>query len=193
MSLIASYSGLPFEAGLDEAGRGCLAGPVVAAAVVLPSDFSHPLLDDSKKLTHEKRLAVREAILDEALAWNVGMKSAPRIDEINILQANFEAMHEAIAGLDPLPLHLIIDGNAFKTYESLPHTCIVKGDSKYMSIAAASILAKTYRDEVMEYLDHEYPQYGWKGNKGYPTKAHKEAIQIHGPSPYHRRSFKWQT
>lgn len=192
MSLILSYSGTTWEAGVDEAGRGCLAGPVVAAAVMLPPDFDLPMLNDSKKLTHQKRLQIRPYILEKALAWNVGMRSAQRIDEINILQANYEAMHEALEGLDPLPAHICIDGNQFKAFREIPYSCIVKGDSKYTHIAAASILAKTYRDEVMDMLHQEYPEYDWLSNKGYPTVKHKKAIKEFGPSPYHRRSFNWK-
>lgn len=192
MKLELSYSSHPLEAGVDEAGRGCLAGPVVAAAVILPADFSHPQLTDSKKLTHKQRLAIREDILTSALVWNVGMSSAPRIDQINILNATYEAMHEAIAGLKKKPEFLSIDGNRFRPYVSIPHTCIIKGDGKYLNIAAASILAKTYRDDVMAILAQEYPMYGWERNKGYPTKQHKEAIRDHGPCRYHRMSFNWQ-
>ncbi|MEM6631410.1 MAG: ribonuclease HII [Bacteroidota bacterium] len=187
--LYPNFQGL--IAGIDEAGRGCLAGPVVAAAVILPADFSLPQLNDSKKLTHTQRMKLRPYIIHHALAWNVGMISAGRIDEINILQATYEAMHEAVAGLGTQPELLIVDGNRFKPYPGIPHTCIVKGDGKYLSIAAASILAKTYRDEVMGMLHEKHPQYLWDSNKGYPSKVHKQAIADHGPTPFHRRSFNW--
>ena len=190
MALILKYSDSPLEAGIDEAGRGCLAGPVVAAAVILPPDFSHPWLTDSKKLSHVRRLELREVILAEAQAWNIGMISAPRIDQVNILNATYEAMHEAIAGLGIQPQFLSIDGNRFRPYPSIEHACIVKGDGKYLNIAAASILAKTYRDEIMLMLHQEYPLYDWDRNKGYPTKVHRAAVQEHGTTPYHRRSFR---
>jgi ribonuclease HII len=190
MALILKYSEYPMEAGVDEAGRGCLAGPVVAAAVILPQDFSHPWLTDSKKLTHARRLELREVILEEAQTWNLGMISAPRIDQVNILNATYEAMHEAIGNLGIQAQFLSIDGNRFRPYPGIEHACIVKGDGKYLNIAAASILAKTYRDEIMYMLHQEYPQYDWDRNKGYPTKAHRAAIQEHGTTPYHRRSFK---
>ncbi len=191
MSSLVPYPHHGLVAGIDEAGRGCLAGPVVAAAVILPMDSHIPFLNDSKKLSHSQRMALRPHILDQALAWNVGMISAQRIDEINILQATYEAMHEAIEGLQAQPDLLLIDGNRFKAYPNILHECVIKGDGKYLSIAAASILAKTYRDEVMEMLHQEYPQYNWASNKGYPAKAHKEAIATFGPSPFHRRSFNW--
>ena len=187
-----TYSDSPLEAGVDEAGRGCLAGPVVAAAVILPPDFSHPWLTDSKKLTHPQRLELRDLILASALTWGLGMISAPRIDAVNILNATYEAMHEAIAALDPQPAFLSIDGNRFRPYPGIPHACLVKGDSRFLAIAAASILAKTYRDDVMAMLHEDFPHFGWEQNKGYPTAAHKAAIHAHGPSPYHRRSFNWQ-
>lgn len=189
MALSLKYSSSRLEAGIDEAGRGCLAGPVVAAAVILPEDFTHPVLNDSKKLTHAQRMKIRPYILEHALAWNVGMISAPRIDKVNILNATYEAMHEAIAGLGITPEYLSIDGNRFRPFPEIEHACIIKGDGKYMNIAAASILAKTYRDEMMEMLDEEFPQYDWKGNKGYPTRAHRDAIAVHGPTKYHRKSF----
>ncbi|MEM6261782.1 MAG: ribonuclease HII [Bacteroidota bacterium] len=178
------------EAGIDEAGRGCLAGPVVAAAVILPNGFTSNLLNDSKKLSESQRLQVREQILAEAVCWGVGMISAQRIDEVNILNATYEAMHEAIASLQVSPHMLAIDGNRFRAYPDIPHRCEVKGDGRFLNIAAASVLAKTYRDELMAMLDKEFPQYGWAGNKGYPTKAHKVAIAEHGQSPYHRLSFR---
>ncbi|MDW3649150.1 MAG: ribonuclease HII [Bacteroidia bacterium] len=192
MSLLLQHSQTKFEAGIDEAGRGCLAGPVVAAAVILPQDFEHADLTDSKKLSHKKRMALRPYIQEHALAWNVGMISAGRIDQVNILNATYEAMHEAVAGLGIRPEFLSIDGNRFRPYPEIPHACIVKGDGKYLNIAAASILAKTYRDELMEMLGEEFPHYDWSSNKGYPTKAHKTAIQDHGPCKYHRRSFNWK-
>lgn len=176
------------EAGLDEAGRGCLAGPVVAGAVILPEDFFHPDLNDSKQMSHKKRMEVREVILDQAIAWSIGIITNERIDKVNILNASFEAMHEAVAGLAVRPQALLVDGNRFKQH-ALPHRCMVKGDSRFLNIAAASILAKTYRDEIMERLDRDHPEYQWKSNKGYPTKAHKIAIRDHGLTRYHRRSF----
>lgn len=180
------------EAGVDEAGRGCLAGPVVAAAVILPDGFSHEMLNDSKKLNEKKRFAMREVVLENALWWNVGMISAPRIDEVNILNATYEAMHEAIAGLGQRPQYLLIDGNRFRPFEDIDHACMIKGDGRFLNIAAASILAKTYRDEVMQMLHEQFPHYDWQKNKGYPTLAHKAAILQHGPSPFHRRSFNWE-
>ena len=178
------------EAGCDEAGRGCLAGPVFAAAVVLPSDFSNPILNDSKKLKESDRYLLREVIEQEALAWAVGIVDNEEIDQINILNASFEAMHRAIKKLGITPKLLLIDGNRFKAYKNIKHLCIIKGDGKYASIAAASILAKTYRDDYMKKLSHKYPQYGWDQNKAYPTKKHKSAIQEHGICEYHRKSFK---
>jgi ribonuclease HII len=178
------------EAGCDEAGRGCLAGPVVAASVILPQKFKSTLLNDSKQLSEKNRNELRTIIEHEALSWAVGVVSEKEIDEINILNASFKAMHHAVDKLSVVPELLIIDGNRFKTYKSIPHQCIVKGDAKFMSIAAASILAKTYRDELMEQLHEEYPYYNWIKNKGYPTKAHRDAIRQHGASPYHRMSFQ---
>lgn len=177
------------EAGCDEAGRGCLAGAVYAAAVILPPDFQNEWLNDSKQLTERRRYALREVIEREAVAWAVGVVTPEEIDEINILRASFLAMHRAIDALKVRPEHLLIDGNRFTLYGDTPHTTVVKGDGKYMSIAAASILAKTYRDDYMNRLHAEYPVYGWDGNKGYPTKAHREAIRRYGISPYHRRTF----
>ena len=177
------------EAGCDEAGRGCLAGAVYAAAVILPHDFENELLNDSKKLTEKQRYALREVIEHEALAWAVGVVSPEEIDKINILNASFLAMHRAIDQLKVRPQHLLIDGNRFNKYHDMPHTTIVKGDAKYLSIAAASILAKTYRDDYMNRLAEEYPMYDWKSNKGYPTKKHRAAIAQYGPTPYHRKSF----
>ncbi|AVM58130.1 ribonuclease HII [Bacteroides heparinolyticus] len=177
------------EAGCDEAGRGCLAGAVYAAAVVLPKDFRNELLNDSKQLTEKQRHALREVIEREALAWAVGIVSPEEIDKINILNASFLAMHRALDRLSVRPQHLLIDGNRFRKYRDLPHTTVVKGDGKYLSIAAASVLAKTYRDDYMNGLHKEYPLYGWDGNKGYPTKKHRAAIAAHGTTPYHRMTF----
>lgn len=178
------------EAGCDEAGRGCLAGPVFAAAVILPKDFTHPLLNDSKQLSERDRYTARQIVEQAALAWAVAQVSPQEIDKVNILNASFLAMHRAIDQLDPAPESLLIDGNRFNPYRNLPFHCIVKGDGKLLSIAAASILAKTCRDDYMMQLDAEYPYYQWRRNKGYPTRVHREAIQKHGPSPHHRRSFR---
>lgn len=178
------------EAGCDEAGRGCLAGAVYAAAVVLPPDFRNELLNDSKKLTEKQRYALRPLIEEAALAWAVGIVTPQEIDRINILNASFLAMHRAIEQLRVTPQRLLIDGNRFKPYPGIAHTCVVKGDGKYEAIAAASILAKTYRDDYMNELHEKYPMYDWKSNKGYPTKAHRAAIAQYGPSPYHRLSFQ---
>jgi ribonuclease HII len=190
-SLPLTYRPHLLEAGVDEAGRGCLAGPVVAAAVILPAAVELPGLTDSKQLNHQTRLRLRPLIIEQSLAWAVGMISARRIDQINILNATYEAMHEAIANLHIRPEGLAIDGNRFRPYPELPHACLVRGDSRYLNIAAASVLAKTYRDELMILLDQDYPVYSWASNKGYPTRAHKLAIEAHGPSPHHRRSFQW--
>ena len=192
MALVAQYTSYPHEAGIDEAGRGCLAGPVVAAAVILPTDAHLPLLDDSKKLSHDQRLKLRPLILEQALAWNLGMSPPRRIDEINILHATFEAMHEAIAGLGITPEFLSIDGNRFPPFKDIPYECLIKGDGRFRNIAAASILAKTYRDDIMEMLHQKFPHYAWDSNKGYPTRAHKRAIQEFGPTSHHRRSFNWE-
>ena len=178
------------EAGCDEAGRGCLAGPVFAAAVILPEGYRNELLNDSKKLTDRQRNTLRPIIEKDALAWSVGIVTNEEIDRINILQASFLAMQRAVAALSISPEHLLIDGNRFNPYPNIPHTCIVKGDGKMMSIAAASILAKTHRDEFMEKIHVDYPMYGWNVNKGYPTKAHRAAIEAYGSSPWHRRSFR---
>lgn len=178
------------EAGCDEAGRGCLAGSVFAAAVILPPDFKNDLLNDSKKLTDNQRYALRPIIEEQALAWAVGIVTAKEIDEINILNASFLAMHRAVDQLKLRPEHLLIDGNRFKKYNDIPHTCVVKGDGKYLPIAAASILAKTYRDDYMVQLHEEYPHYDWNSNKGYPTKKHRAAIRQHGVCPYHRMSYQ---
>ncbi len=177
------------EAGVDEAGRGCFAGPVFAAAVILPPHFRHPLLNDSKQVSAEYREILREHILSTALAWSVALASEAEIDRINILNASHLAMHRAIAGLHLLPEHLLIDGNRFRKYDPIPHTCIIEGDAKYSAIAAASILAKTFRDDYMRSLDADYPQYGWKQNKGYGTPYHREMILEHGSCIYHRQSF----
>ena len=178
------------EAGCDEAGRGCLAGPVFAAAVILPKGFNHPLLNDSKQLSEKQRYAARQVVEQSALAWAVARVNPEEIDKINILNAAFLAMHRAIDQLNPAPESLLIDGNRFNPYRDLPFHCIIKGDAKMLSIAAASILAKTYRDDYMMQLDAEYPHYLWRSNKGYPTRAHREAIQIHGPTLHHRKSFR---
>lgn len=185
------YSKHTLEAGLDEAGRGCLAGPVVAAAVILPPDFSHSSLNDSKQLSKPERIKLRSEIEREALAWSVAEASQLEIDQINILKASFLAMHRAIEKLDTRPEHLLIDGNRFTPFPLIPHTCIVKGDSLYYSIAAASILAKTYRDDLMEELDAQFPAYGWKRNAGYPTIAHKKAIAEFGLTEWHRKTFRY--
>ncbi|MBO5812881.1 MAG: ribonuclease HII [Alistipes sp.] len=177
------------EAGCDEAGRGCLAGSVFAAAVILPPDFHHPLLNDSKQMTERNRNLLREVIEREAVAWAVQEITAQRIDEINILNASFEGMSLAVAQLDPQPQFLAIDGNRFRTKLDIPYTCVVKGDGKYADIAAASVLAKTHRDEYMMRLAEEYPMYGWAKNKGYPTKEHRLAVREYGLSPYHRVTF----
>lgn len=177
------------EAGCDEAGRGCLAGAVYAAAVILPPDFKNEMLNDSKQLTEKQRYALRSVIEESALAWAVGIVSPEEIDQINILNASFLAMHRAIDQLKIRPEHLLIDGNRFNPYPDIPYTTIVKGDGKYLSIAAASILAKTYRDDYMNQLHREYPVYDWDHNKGYPTKKHRAAIAEHGISPYHRKSY----
>lgn len=177
------------EAGCDEAGRGCLAGAVYAAAVILPTDYVNECLNDSKKLTEHQRYALREEIERDALAWAVGVVLPAEIDKINILNASFLAMHRAIDQLSIRPQHLLIDGNRFNKYHDVPHTTVVKGDGKFLSIAAASILAKTYRDDYMNKLHEEYPMYDWKGNKGYPTKKHREAIAKYGTTPYHRMTF----
>lgn len=177
------------EAGCDEAGRGCLAGPVAAAAVILPADFHNDLLNDSKKLTERQREKLRPIIEREALAWCVVMVSADEIDKINILNASITGMHRAIDGLSIRPEHLLIDGNKFRPYPGIDHTTVVKGDGKYMSIAAASILAKTHRDEYMMRIAEQHPEYRWDKNKGYPTKDHREAILRHGICDHHRRTF----
>lgn len=187
--LEAYYTKDVIEAGCDEAGRGCLAGPVFAAAVILPPDFKSELLNDSKQLSEKNRYALRPLIEQEAIAWGIGVVTAPEIDAINILKASFLAMHRAIEQLKVQPQALLIDGNRFTPYKEIPFTCMVKGDGRFLSIAAASILAKTYRDDYMLQLAEEYPFYGWQQNKGYPTRAHREAISKHGITPYHRKTF----
>ena len=190
MSLLRYYSpNNQFEAGIDEAGRGCLAGPVTAAAVIMPKSFELSSVDDSKKLSREQRLELRPVIEKEALAYSVVHISHQVIDQINILQATFKAMHQCVDELSIRPELLLIDGNRFPAYLGIVHQCIVKGDAKYQSIAAASILAKTYRDEYMEKLHQKHPQYGWISNKGYPTNKHRSAIKEFGPTKYHRTSF----
>jgi ribonuclease HII len=178
------------EVGLDEAGRGCLAGPVVAAAVLLPRDFHHPWLRDSKQMKESHRLQLREILMEEAIAYGIGIVPPARIDEINILQATFEAMHLALDQLQTKPELLLVDGNRFAPYQNIAHHCIIKGDAQFASIAAASVLAKTTRDEWMQNLHFEFPQYGWNQNKGYPTLQHKRSIQEHGLSPHHRLTFR---
>lgn len=180
------------EAGCDEAGRGCLCGPVACAAVILPPDFQCESLNDSKQLSEKKRDALRPLIEENALAWAVVMVTPEEIDEINILNASIEGMHRALAKLSVMPQHILVDGNRFKPYLEIPHTTVVKGDATYMSIAAASILAKTHRDEFMVKLAEKFPGYGWEVNKGYPTKAHREAISRLGLTSHHRKTFKWK-
>lgn len=178
------------EAGCDEAGRGCLAGPVVAAAVILPQDYKHEELNDSKQLTEDQRVAIKKDIIKDAIAWAVGVASPGEIDEINILNASYLAMHRAIDQLKTVPELLLIDGNRFKPANDIPYECIIKGDGKYYSIAAASVLAKTYRDDLMRQLALEFPNYGWETNVGYPTQKHRDGIKEHGTTPYHRQSFQ---
>ena len=188
--LYSAFQNKHIEAGCDEAGRGCLAGPVFAAAVIFAPDFKYVGIDDSKKLTSSQRYALRELIQKEAIAYAIGQVDAEEIDEINILNASFLAMHRALDLLAISAEFLIIDGNRFKPYRSVPHQCIVQGDGKYLSIAAASILAKTYRDDYMANLAIQYPQYDWKNNKGYATLKHRQAVMEHGLSPYHRKTFR---
>lgn len=188
--LIPNFSGEKLECGCDEAGRGCLAGPVVAAAVILPEGFECPGLNDSKILSEGQRNKLRPIIENEALAWSVALTNSQEIDEINILNASILAMHRAIDQLNILPEFIIVDGNKFKKYRDVPHQTIVKGDSRYLSIAAASVLAKTHRDELMQQLDKEYSLYRWSKNKGYPTLEHRLAISLYGVSPYHRMSYR---
>jgi ribonuclease HII len=184
------YKQNTIECGCDEAGRGCLAGPVVAAAVILPADYQNDLINDSKKLSEAKRNQLREIIEKEAIAWAVAFVDNNEIDQINILNASILAMHRAIEKLKILPEHIIVDGNRFKKYSSIPHVCVVKGDSKYLSIAAASILAKTHRDEEILKLHQVHPEYGWDKNKAYPTLVHRNAIVKYGVTPLHRKSFR---
>ena len=178
------------EAGVDEVGRGCLAGPVVAAAVILPQDYKNERLNDSKKLNHKIRVELAEEIKNEALYYAIAEVDNIKIDEINILNASFLAMHIALKDLEKQPQHILVDGNKFKPYNEVAYTCVIKGDGKFASIAAASILAKVYRDDLMAHLDEKYPYFDWKSNKGYPTKKHREGIKKEGPSPFHRKSFK---
>jgi ribonuclease HII len=189
--LLPYFNNKYIEAGLDEAGRGCLAGPVMAAAVILPKDYEHPWLNDSKQLNKDQRLELRSEIESSALVWAVAEASNQEIDQINILKASFLAMHRAVDKISEkiIPEHLLVDGNRFTPYPQILHTCIIKGDAKYLAIAAASILAKTYRDERMEVLAQEYPRYNWQQNAGYPTIFHRKAIIEFGYSPYHRLTF----
>ncbi|MGG7033645.1 MAG: ribonuclease HII [Flavobacterium sp.] len=188
--LLKNFSSIILEAGTDEAGRGCLAGPVTAAAVLLPEDFANELLNDSKQLSEKNRDLLAPIIKEQAISFSVTHLEPIIIDEINILNASIKAMQESVLKLNPLPEYLIVDGNRFKTIPNIPHSCIIKGDSKYLSIAAASILAKTYRDEYMNQIHEEFPMYNWKKNKGYPTKEHREAIRKYGITKYHRMSFR---
>lgn len=188
--LLSHMSPDRIEVGCDEAGRGCLSGAVYAAAVILPSDYSHPLLNDSKQLSEKQRYQLRPIIEHDALAWAVGCVTPQEIDRINILNASFLAMHRAIEQLAMEPQYILVDGNRFKPYKNIPYSCVVKGDGKYLSIAAASILAKTYRDDYMLQLHEQYPMYGWDKNKGYPTVEHRNAILQYGATPYHRQSFR---
>lgn len=188
--LKSNYSGFQLEVGTDEAGRGCLSGPVVAAAVILPSDFHHELLNDSKQISEAKRKILKPIIEQEALSYAVSFIHNEEVDQLNVLQASLTGMHRSIEQLKCSPEFIIVDGNKFKPYQNVPHQTIVKGDAKFKSIAAASVLAKTYRDEFMEKIHKEFPFYNWKKNKGYPTQEHRAAIVQHGISKYHRKSFK---
>ena len=188
--LAANLSGHVLEAGLDEAGRGCLAGPVFAAAVILPPDFNPRFLNDSKQLTARRREALRAEICAAAIAWAVGQSTVAEIEEFNIAQASYLAMHRAVAALAVAPTHLLVDGNRFRPLEGIPHNCVIGGDGLYRNIAAASILAKTFRDEHMRALAAEFPAYGWERHAGYPTLQHRAAIRAHGPSPHHRMGFR---
>jgi ribonuclease HII len=190
-SLVSAFTSKKIEAGCDEAGRGCLAGPVYAAAVILPKKYKNPQLNDSKKLSANQRLVLKKIIITDALAYAVASVNASEIDEINILNASFKAMHLAISSLKIKPELLLIDGNRFNPYVGIPHECVIKGDSKFLAIAAASVLAKTFRDEYMETLHNSFPDYGWNKNKGYPTVQHKMAIQKFGLTSYHRNSFNY--
>ena len=185
-----NFSGCVLEAGTDEAGRGCLSGPVVAAAVILPTDFKHPFLNDSKQLTEKQRQELKPFIEQEALCFRIAFVDEREVDELNVLQASITAMQRAIAQLIPQPEFIIVDGNKFKPFNAIPYETIVKGDAKYLSIAAASVLAKTYRDAFMEKIHQEFPMYHWKKNKGYPTKQHREAIREYGITKYHRKTFR---
>jgi len=185
-----NFSGFTLEAGTDEAGRGCLSGPVVAAAVILPEDFSHPFLNDSKQLSEKKRAELRPYIEENSLAFGVSFVWQQEVDKINVLQASITGMHRAIDALTITPEFIIIDGNKFRNYKDIPHKTIVKGDAKFQSIAAASVLAKTYRDEYMAKIHQEFPMYNWQKNKGYPTKEHRNAIREFGATAYHRKTFK---
>ena len=190
MALLNSFSDINIEAGTDEAGRGCLAGPVTAAAVIFKSAFSNETLNDSKQLTEKKRIELLPLIENDALTYGVAHIFEKEIDTINILNASIDAMHKAISQLSPQPGFIIVDGNRFKPYQNIPYKTVIKGDSKYISIAAASVLAKTYRDAYMEKIHEEFPMYNWKSNKGYPTKEHREAIRKYGITKYHRTSFR---
>ncbi|MHC5308964.1 ribonuclease HII [Myroides sp. LJL116] len=188
--LLKNYSGLTLEAATDEAGRGCIAGPVTAAAVILPLDFENTLINDSKKITANLRYTLRDIILDKALTYKITHIKEETIESLNILHASIKAMQDSVLALNPFPEFLIVDGNKFTAIENLAHQCIVKGDMKYLNIAAASILAKTARDDYMDKIHEEFPMYNWKKNKGYPTKEHRDAIREFGPCIYHRKSFK---
>ena len=190
ITLLSTFQQDFIEAGCDEAGRGCLAGPVFAAAVIFPADYCNPVLNDSKKLSEKKRMELRPVIENEAMAYAVASVSAEEIDKINIHKASYLAMHKALDMLSVKPGFLIIDGNKFIPYPNVPHSCIVKGDGKYLSIAAASILAKTYRDEYMENIANDYPEYDWMQNKGYPTIKHRQAVLKLGLTPHHRKTFR---
>lgn len=191
--MLVEYNTKLVVAGTDEAGRGCLCGPVTAAAVILPKNFYHPLLNDSKKMSEKHRSVLAPIIKKEAIAYAIAHVDQKLIDEINILNASILAMHKAIGGLSRVPECIIVDGNRFKPFQNIPYETIVKGDGKYLSIAAASVLAKTERDMFMEKIDLEFPKYGWKDNKGYPTLAHREAISLHGATHYHRKTFRLLT
>ena len=188
--MLKPFYSCALEAGTDEAGRGCLAGPVTAAAVILPEGFTHPVLNDSKQLREDKRMALAEVIRKEALAFAVAHVEVATIDQINILKAAIRAMHDSLDQLKITPKAIAVDGNHFLSYRDIPHQCLIKGDGRFLNIAAASILAKTSRDALMKELHEEFPAYHWNSNKGYPTPAHREAIREYGPSPYHRRSFR---
>jgi ribonuclease HII len=188
--MLKNYHNCVLEAGTDEAGRGCLAGPVTAAAVILPEGFSHPLLDDSKKLSPSRRAELAFLIREQAMSYGIAHVSHQAIDEINILNASIRAMHLALDQLATVPAAIAVDGNRFKPYKGIPHHCLVRGDGRFLNIAAASILAKTARDALMCELHETYPQYQWDRNKGYPTKAHREALRAYGPTPHHRKSFR---